>query len=100
MQTLPGLYLAGFPVQQSSLQIKILIQTIQHQFEPIEKALGLPVEMRVSERKEAYLNGLLDGELENNLIHPKIKKKVDQRPHGRRTSGPEANVAVTGSSAW
>ena len=99
MQTLPGLYLAGFPVQQSSLQIKILIQTIQHQFESMEKALGLPVEMRVSERKEAYPNGLLDGELARNLIQATFMKQIDQPLNGRRTPRPDANGAVPGSSA-
>ena len=99
MQTLPGLYLAGFPVQQSSLQIKILIQTIQHQFELIEKVLGLPVEMRVSDRKEEYLNGLLDGELARILIQATFMKRVNQTLNGGKTSMPDANIAVPGSSA-
>jgi hypothetical protein len=59
IQTFPGLQLAGFPVQQRSLQIKLLIETVVHQFEMIEKILGLPVELRVSDRRDGYSTGLL-----------------------------------------
>ena len=62
LQTLPDLRLAGFPVQQGSLQTKILIQAIQHQFELTEKILGLPVELRVSDRREVYRMGLLQND--------------------------------------
>jgi hypothetical protein len=62
LQTLPDLRLAGFPVQQGSLQTKILIQAVQHQFELIEKILGLPVELRVSDRREVYHIGLLQND--------------------------------------
>jgi hypothetical protein len=60
LQTIPSSHLAGFPLRQRSLQIKILIQIIEHQSEMIEKALGLPVEYRVSARQDHYV-GLLDG---------------------------------------
>ncbi|KAF9872519.1 hypothetical protein CkaCkLH20_10016 [Colletotrichum karsti] len=49
---LPGLRLAGFLVRQAGLQAKILYQVIQHQFEMIEKFLGLPAELRVSGRRD------------------------------------------------
>lgn len=59
LQTLPGLQLAGFSVQQGNFQTKVLIQAVQHQFEMIEKLLGLPAEFRVSDRRESYPTGLL-----------------------------------------
>lgn len=68
LQTLPDLHLAGFPVQQGILQTKILIQAVQHQFELIEKVLGLPVELRVSDRREVYHTGLLQSEWARNLL--------------------------------
>ena len=68
LQTLPDLHLAGFPVQQGSLQTKILIQAIQHQFELIEKILGLPVELRISDRREEYYMGLLQNEWARTLL--------------------------------
>ena len=68
LQTLPDLHLAGFPVQQGILQTKILIQATQHQFELIEKALGLPVELRVSDRPEVYHTGLLQNEWAGALL--------------------------------
>ncbi|KAH9237401.1 hypothetical protein K456DRAFT_32914 [Colletotrichum gloeosporioides 23] len=57
-QTLPGLQLGGFVVQQGTLQTKILVQTIEHQFETIEKTLGLPLELRVSD--QASLSSVLN----------------------------------------
>ncbi|KAH0438504.1 hypothetical protein CcaCcLH18_03211 [Colletotrichum camelliae] len=60
-QTLPGLQLGGFVVQQGTLQTKILVQTIEHQFETIEKTLGLPLELRVSGKQDEYPDGLLHG---------------------------------------
>ncbi|KAH6658992.1 hypothetical protein BKA67DRAFT_543169 [Truncatella angustata] len=68
LQTLPGLSLAGFAVEQGSLQTKILLQAVIHQFETIERILGLPVELRVSNRKDTYMVGLLDGEWGRNLV--------------------------------
>ena len=68
LQTLPDLHLAGFPVQQGSLQTKILIQAIEHQFELIERSLGLPVELRVSDRREIYHSGLLENRWARSLL--------------------------------
>lgn len=68
-QTLPGLHLASFHVQQSNLQTKILIQIIEHQFEMIEKSLGLPAELRVSSgRRQPYECGLLQSGLDKGLL--------------------------------
>ncbi|KAK3317500.1 hypothetical protein B0T19DRAFT_435104 [Cercophora scortea] len=50
LQILPGLQLAGFFVQQGTLQTKLLIVTMLHQFEAIERLLGLPAEFRVTDR--------------------------------------------------
>ena len=58
-QTFQGFVVAGFPVQESSLQVKLLKQMILHQFEMVEKILGLPVELRISDRRDAYPSGLL-----------------------------------------
>ena len=58
-QTFQGFAVAGFPVQESSLQVKLLKQMIVHQFEMVEKILGLPVELRISDRRDAYPSGLL-----------------------------------------
>ncbi|KAL2044433.1 hypothetical protein N7G274_003138 [Stereocaulon virgatum] len=77
LQTLPDLHLAGFPVQQGSLQTKILIQAIQHQFELTEKILGLPVELRVSDRQEVYHIGLL----QNDGAKPLLQAILDGQ-HG------------------
>ncbi|RYO90775.1 hypothetical protein DL762_002521 [Monosporascus cannonballus] len=69
-QTLPGLHLlADFPLHQRSLQIKILIQKILHQFEIIERILGLPVQLRISDRQDDYWTGLLHSdEIGSNLL--------------------------------
>lgn len=68
-QTLPGLRLASFHVQQSNLQTKILIQIIEHQFEMIERSLGLPVELRVSsDCREPDEGGLLQSGLDEGLL--------------------------------
>lgn len=75
LQTLPGLHLASFHVQQSNLQTKILIQIIEHQFEMIEKSLGLPAELRVSsDRREPYGCGLLQSGLDKGLLQAVIAR--------------------------
>lgn len=67
-QTLPGLHLGGFVVQQGTLQTKILVQTIEHQFETIEKTLGLPLELRISGKREEYHDGLLHGGIDQTSL--------------------------------
>lgn len=62
LQILPGLQLAGFSVQQGSMQTKILVQAVLYQFEKIERCLGLSVDLRVTDKQEAYYAGLFDDE--------------------------------------
>ena len=52
LQTLPGLRLAGFSVQQGNLQTKILLHAVLHQFEMMERTLGLTTELRVTDQRE------------------------------------------------
>ena len=69
LQILPGLHLANFHVRQSNLQTKILIQIVEHQFEMIEKSLGLPVELRVSsDSRVSFEGGLLQNGLDEGLL--------------------------------
>lgn len=56
-QLLPGLQLAGFSVVQSSFQVRILIEAVQHQFESMETDLSLPPELRVSDRDDNVSSG-------------------------------------------
>ncbi|KAH8820160.1 hypothetical protein F5884DRAFT_826586 [Xylogone sp. PMI_703] len=51
VQTLPGLRIAGFSVSQGNLQTKILVHAILHQFEMIERVLGLTDELRVTDKR-------------------------------------------------
>ncbi|KAE8548378.1 hypothetical protein EYB25_008756 [Talaromyces marneffei] len=60
LQIFPQLQLAGFSVQQGNLQRKIFIQTTIHQFEMIEKALGLPPDLRVTNTQDVYMGFLED----------------------------------------
>ncbi|EED16623.1 hypothetical protein TSTA_016990 [Talaromyces stipitatus ATCC 10500] len=69
LQIFPQLQLAGFSVQQGNLQIKIFIQATIHQFEMIEKALGLPPDLRVTDKQDAYV-GLLEDETANEFKCP------------------------------
>ncbi|CAG8958607.1 hypothetical protein HYFRA_00009924 [Hymenoscyphus fraxineus] len=68
LQTLPGLQLAGLPVNEGNLQTKILIQAILHQLETIENLLGLPAEFRVADRQNVHTRGLLDDERARSLM--------------------------------
>lgn len=67
LQIFPQLQLAGFSVQQGNLQIKIFIQTTIHQFEMIERALGLPPDLRVTDKQDVYL-GLLEDETAKSIL--------------------------------
>jgi hypothetical protein len=66
-QIFPGLQLAGLSVEHSHLQTKILIQVVVHQFEMIEKVLGLPILYRISGRRDTY-TGLLKDERGKRLL--------------------------------
>lgn len=89
LQMVLDLRLAGFPVQNATLQIKILIQVIVHQSEMIEKALGLPEEYRVSGRKEHYA-GLLGGREARALVKAVMGLVDDEQQHVR----PSGNTGV------
>ena len=88
LQPLPGLQLAGFTVQQGSFQTKILIQAIQHQFQIIEKMLGLPLQLRVSDRKDVYPGGILGDEGTRELFDAMLRRSRG----GRNASSPLAEV--------
>lgn len=62
LQILPDLKLAGLAVQEVSLQTKILVLTITHHFEAMERLLGLPADLRVSECKDDNFYGLLSAD--------------------------------------
>ena len=72
-------------MEQGSLQTKILIQAIDHQFELIERSLGLLVELRVSDRREDYHSGLLQNEWAMSLLQAILR--------GQRGGG-EADVVI------
>jgi hypothetical protein len=62
LQILPDLKLAGLAVQELSLQTKILVLTITHHFEAMERLLGLPADLRVSQCKDDNVYGLLSAD--------------------------------------
>lgn len=89
-----GLHLGSFHVRQSSLQTKILIQIIEHQFEMIEKGLGLPVELRVSSHgRESSKGGLLQIGLDEGLLQAVLLTRLRPIP-GSLSSLREAIVKV------
>lgn len=61
-QPLPGLHLAGFQVQQGSLQASLLLHTMEHQFSTMERLLGLPSEWQVVGKQKVHTGGLLGNE--------------------------------------
>lgn len=64
---LSSLQLAGFPAPRGDWQIKILVHGILHQFEIIEGALGLPIEFRVTDKRDDH-PGLFEGGLVRSLL--------------------------------
>lgn len=99
-QMLPELCIAGFCiVRGTSLQAKMVIQVIQHQFERIERRLGLPPEFRVSDRRETcpgqtgqcdYMRGILqsmvDGQQQEHQyqLQQKSRRGVSDASGGNR----------------
>lgn len=69
---LTGFCIDGFEVKQDSLQTKLLLQTIQHHFQTIEKLLGLPVALRVSGCQQSHSVGLLGGTSSSLLLHAMV----------------------------
>ena len=55
LQILPELKLAGLPVHDVCLQIKILILAVSHHFATMERLLGLPAELCVSSSSSSQL---------------------------------------------
>lgn len=58
---LPSLELEGVSMQCDELRAKVFAQVVEHQFEAIERILGLPVEYSVSSRRLGHIHapGLL-----------------------------------------
>jgi hypothetical protein len=65
--TPPGLQLKGFTVGQGSLQTKILVHAILHQFDLLERMLGLSADLRVTGKPGVYV-GLFEDERARALL--------------------------------
>lgn len=74
---LPGLQLTEFSIQRGNLQTKVLIHATLHQFEMIERILGLPTEFRVTEKQEDYL-GLFEDGCARDLLEAMSNRKSCQ----------------------
>lgn len=66
-QRTPDFRLLGLSASQGTLQTKILIHAILHQFDVIERMLGLPADLRVTETQGVYL-GLFEDERARSLL--------------------------------
>ena len=66
-QTRPGLRLTGLSVGQGNLHTKILIHAILHQFDLIERMLGLPADLRVTDKPGVY-SGLFEDDCARALL--------------------------------
>jgi hypothetical protein len=67
LQILSEFNLAGLPVHEVSLQIKLLVLAITHHLETMERLLGIPTELRVSQCQDDNVNGLLSANWTNML---------------------------------
>jgi hypothetical protein len=67
LQTLSVLQVAAFSVQRGNLQIKMLIRSILHQFEMIERILGLPADYRVTDKRDDY-SGLFEDRRARDML--------------------------------
>ncbi|KAI1768461.1 hypothetical protein GGR53DRAFT_410235 [Hypoxylon sp. FL1150] len=70
VQNLPEMQFGGFQVQHHGFQVRILIQTVQHQIKLLEDTLGLPVDLRVTKYHPAdnAPKGLLAGDSVRSLL--------------------------------
>lgn len=68
---LPELKLAGLPIHEASLQIKILVLAISHHFETMERLLSLPAELRVSLQPDIGTRGLLPSHWVTTMLSAK-----------------------------
>ncbi|KAJ5113435.1 hypothetical protein N7456_001969 [Penicillium angulare] len=66
-RVLSGLQLAGLAMGPGTLQTKILIHAILHQFDLLERMLGLPADLRVTDNPGTYM-GLFEGERARALL--------------------------------
>jgi hypothetical protein len=64
----PTLQLTGLNVSNGSLQSKVVVHAILHQFESMERLLALPVEFRVTEKQDEYHDGMLEGTYYHSLL--------------------------------
>jgi len=80
----PELHFAGFLIQDTGLQLKMLTQVIEHQLETIETVLGLPTEYRVTTSGSPHFplpeHGLLSGRDVNLLLRIVMR-------HGEQNDG-------------
>ncbi|PWY82163.1 hypothetical protein BO70DRAFT_396461 [Aspergillus heteromorphus CBS 117.55] len=86
---LDGLQLAGIPLSQGHLQLKILIQVIEHQLHQIERLMGLPVEYRVAGRNQSY-PGLLSSSESLDLL----RASMSQTEGGHGKSGMQSILSL------
>lgn len=70
-QILPEVMLVGLPVQEASLQVKILSLVISHHFETMERLLGLPVELRLSLQPDTGTRELLPAQWITTILSGK-----------------------------
>ena len=66
-QRTPDVRLLGFSASQGALQTKILIHAILHQFDVIERTLGLRADLRVTDTQGVHL-GLFEDERARSLL--------------------------------
>jgi len=85
----PGLHFAGFLIQDTGLQLKMLTQVIVHQLETIETVLGLPTEYRVTTSGSPHSplpeHGLLSGRDVNLLL--RIVMRYGEQNDGQMAPG-------------
>lgn len=75
-QPIPDLQLAGFPITQGHLQIKIMFQVIRHYLQQIERSMGLPPEYRIFRREDSQ-QGIL-----SNLESPVLLQAIMEQVNG------------------
>jgi hypothetical protein len=84
LNVLTSLHLTGLNASAGNLQTKIVIHAILHQFETIERLLGLPVEFRVTEKQDEYCSGVFEGAYAHGLLQA-IMSGGGAKAHGDTT---------------
>lgn len=77
--TFPGIELGGYPVLQGHLQMKIIIQVVEHQLGQIERFIGLPAEYCLNGRQDSF-QGILNN-VDSSTLLQAIMSQV-RGPHG------------------